>query len=403
MIRHICVLGLQGGVGNWKLPFPLSPMSQLHAVHLLPTRVMIINCTSPVVPKTSMTHAHRQSLAYLHSLSVPSFSSTTMLVVNSCMLLQCLCLCSGLAAGYLIMLWTTTILRQQQPNISVFYDHSPSPYQCSVNKSIAAIMQPANHIIRTTTPPQHCARWPFGRQMHYVEDILMGAMGGLITETLHHKPVSITGSQLNLQRQLLLDAAHQALCPAVNDWWGLTPRAQIRVEALKRQLQSRQRPVIAVHARGGDKAAELGEYVDPETGQYPMMEGLLRLSASHPGIHRSSPTCLIIGDDHKYAQSVRTMVQDTLNCGEVVMRVPREINASHDQRSFNAQPLAMRCLATEEYLIDIELMAWSNFLIANHRACADTIATFLRTCTFHHDFSSVLPGTGSPRFTLWAR
>lgn len=301
------------------------------------------------------------------------------------------------------MLWTSAILRQQRPHIAIYYDHSPSSYQCSANRSIRTILRPKGELIRIGQPPEGCVTWKFLDYVLSTQHFLMEELNGMISESLRKTHMSISSPKQGLQQHMLRDAMFEALCPVVMGWWHLLPDVQAQADALKRQLQSRHEPVIAIHARGGDKVTELGQYRDPITQQYPMADGMRRLLATHPGINGSAPSCIIFSDDYQYARVVRTMAEDIIKCGHVIMRAPTKEGVAYHARAFHHEPQQVRCEATKAYLLDIELMGWATYLVANHRANADTIATFLRKCKFHREFSTVFPGTGAPRFTLWGR
>eukprot|EP00878_Enallax_costatus_P032119 GHUV01035227.1.p1 GENE.GHUV01035227.1~~GHUV01035227.1.p1 ORF type:complete len:360 (+),score=66.45 GHUV01035227.1:351-1430(+) len=308
----------------------------------------------------------------------------------------------GVGASFNLLFWSAAILKQLQPNTQIYYDHSPSPYQCSSNKTVEAVLQPRNNIIKTSHPPLECVKWGFLASVGFSYGFLSRGLKSIITETLRQDQKPITNLQQALERHLVLNDMLQSMCPIVDDWWHLTPQLQQRADAIKQRLQSTERPVIAIHARGGDKTKELGKYIDPDTHKYPMAEGMRRLIVTHPGIQASAPSCLILSDDYGYAQSVKAMAQDILKCREFVMRIPDDQDAAYEIKSFQHMPQKDRCEATKEYLIDIELMGWATFLISNHRANADTIAAFLRKCRFYHDMSTIVPGTGASTYTFWA-
>eukprot|EP00878_Enallax_costatus_P025447 GHUV01027225.1.p1 GENE.GHUV01027225.1~~GHUV01027225.1.p1 ORF type:complete len:300 (+),score=43.47 GHUV01027225.1:981-1880(+) len=295
----------------------------------------------------------------------------------------------------------TAIMKQLRPSMQIYYDHSESPYQCSGSKSVESFLQPANRVILTSQPPDKCDTWDWKSLVPIGRGLLSSKLDSIISENglQDHKP--ITSFQQGLRRHLLLDDMFQSVCPIIDDWWHLTSDLQQQADAIKREAQSTERPVVAIHARGGDKIRELGKYIDPETNKYPMERGMRRLIATHPSIQVSPPTCLILSDDYQYAQTVKAMAQDILKCQHFIMRVPNDPTASYEIKVFRHMPEQIRCEAAKEYLIDIELMSWATYLIANHRANADSIAAFLRKCRFYHDMSTIVPGTGASAFTFW--
>lgn len=350
------------------------------------------------MPIVCSCYSSRGQLLCLYSRQLPS----SIVIIDSD-LKPLGAFCRGLGSSFNMVLWAAAILKQQRPDITLYYDHTKSPYQCSSAKTLEAVLRPGNRLLKTSEPPSDCVPQRFVRHAVATEELLMKSLGGLITETVHVDQPPITSFQQSVERRLLLDAMFQAICPIVMDFWHLAPELEARANVVKRQLQSKQRPVIAIHARGGDKKKELRKYVDPDTHQYPMLEGMQRLAATHPGIRLSGPVCLIFGDDNNYAQQVREMAETELNCSEIILRVPKADKHGYDKQEFKQLTQNLRCQATGDYLVDIELMGWSTLLVANHRANADTTATFLRKCKYFYDYSSTIPGTGAPHFTLWAR
>jgi hypothetical protein len=252
-----------------------------------------------------------------------------------------------------------------------------------------------------------------------------------------------------MQHTLLLDAALDALCPYVEDFFRLAPALQKKADSIKSQLAGLA-PVVTLHARGGDKESELGIFRD-EDGYYPMAPGMEALLAQHPGLRAVPPACIVLGDDADYARAVARQARSILRCSRMLVRAPRKAGAAHDTEQFNNKPLAARCAEAKSYLVrlgralvnvmggviltihgaacatpvsesaalllllfccsasaavllhqvDIDLLAWSTFTVANHRANADTLAMYVRKCRYHRDYRSAVPGAGGTHLNFW--
>lgn len=307
----------------------------------------------------------------------------------------------GIASSFNNLLMGATILQQLKPGTQIYYDHLPSYYQCSEDKSISAFLAPGSAYIKASPAPQECYIMDFHRLLEVVQHYLSDKWKpSLIWESYQiQMPDQVTAEQ-RLQRRLLLNSVFQALCPVVSDWWRLSPEIQDSIDRIKSQLQGRT-PVIAIHARGGDKASELGTYMDSRTKQYPMEKGMQRLVALHPAIQQPAPTCIILGDDYTYGQVVKGWAQNILGCKKLLMRTPSAVGAAYNYNKFKRSPLEQRCADTKRYVEDIELMAWADFLIGNHRANGDTLAVYVRKCKYFHDYFTAVPGTGAAFFNLW--
>lgn len=74
------------------------------------------------------------------------------------------------------------------------------------------------------------------------------------------------------------------------------------------------------------------------------------------------------------------------------MRAPEQGN--HIQEDFNVQPVAARCAATRDILVDFELMGWGSHMVGNPWSNADSVALLLRKCVHAQDDASFVDGSG---------
>jgi len=283
-------------------------------------------------------------------------------------------------------------------------------YQCFENRSITAFFEPGKECLRTDSAPPGCVAvgvydsWSMDAfTKEFGEALFFGHSSGV--RSRHDASSSSTNSSRALEymsHNLAHEASVEERCHTLRCWWNLTPELQALVTQARADISAlsgqrhRRRPMVAIQARGGDKAAEevlAGDVLDPKTHQYAMGYGMKRLKLAHPGLE--GPTCIIVGDaDGSYVSSLIHQANDILNCSSVVVRTGGKgpwglvghqglrpnatAGRGHHQSSFNGLPLEQRCNATKQFIVDLEVMGWADFLVSNEKSNVAEVAYLLR-------------------------
>ena len=268
-------------------------------------------------------------------------------------------------------------------------------------------MQPSEECVRRGSPPTGCKRLDFNTGAWWrpalTKDFWM--LASRVSEdrgdrqSLHTAFRTSMGNSSAefMSHNLAHEAIVEARCQIVRSWWNLTPEllgqvAQARsdINSLSRQHQ-RRNPIIAIQARGGDKRSEAGAHVlDPKTLQYAMEHGLKRLIKTHPGLEGA--TCIVVGDgDMSYTATLIGQARSILNCSSVIAReggkgpwvlmpeaLPPLGGRGHIQGQFNSMSLEERCSATKQFMVDLEVMGWADYLVTNEKSNVAEVAYLLR-------------------------
>jgi hypothetical protein len=191
------------------------------------------------------------------------------------------------------------------------------------------------------------------------------------------------------------------------------------------------RPPSALLAAWHAPAAPAGDKLANGTAEiaagyaYDFAAGARRLAAAHPA--SAGGTCVLLGDDASLLHTAAAAAKAALRCRALVSRLepgwapagrraarplpalplpspalPRRLlpwpaapcralsappsrcrrrrSYAHSQRSFNAQPLRNRCARTKKYLVDLEILARSDYSLGSVHSNVDLLAWHLRRC-----------------------
>lgn len=127
------------------------------------------------------------------------------------------------------------ILGQQQPDSTIYYDHSKSPHQWLIgaNQTLEAVRRPGDVLLNTLAPPSNCQRQKCGEHARASGRFISRNLGRLISEGRDRYQTHAISLQQKLKCLLLLDAMFQAICPIVVEFWQLAPDLQARSDAVK--------------------------------------------------------------------------------------------------------------------------------------------------------------------------
>lgn len=302
----------------------------------------------------------------------------------------------GLGSNLLSVWWATTFLKHVQPSTTFYYTNIGSYYQCWANSSAAAFFVPGGGALRVDAPPANCSsvrrHIPVEVTRYYLRVKNAAASAGPDADLGR---AGIGSSRV--QSPIMLETAVRARCSIVEDFWKLTPELQIQVDKAREDLAA-DHPIIAMHARGGDKTVRELWGVVLESGHYPMAPGMRVLAGRHPHLVQNA-TCVVVGDDAALSQMMADWANRIFNCGRLVMRGPQQ--GGHTQNSFNSMSLEDRCKATQRLLVDLEVMAFAHFFIGNQKSNLDALVQAIRRCKYYHAEDSMIAGTGAREFGIW--
>ena len=129
------------------------------------------------------------------------------------------------------------------------------------------------------------------------------------------------------------------------------------------------KPLVVLQVRGGDKlGTEAPSYIDVDTT-------LQRLSKQENA--PTNGTCVLLGDDWELSLNASKSAQRWLGCTVVNRLQP---GYTHFQGHFQVEPPAMRCFRARRLLVDIEIMAAADALVALMLSNVARIAVLLREC-----------------------
>ena len=292
--------------------------------------------------------------------------------------------------------WLITLAQAIYPGLSLYYNHATSPYQCSTNGSLDAFMIPAsNGVFKVGDPPPGCAHHTYhaGESEHFRTGIFPG-------HTLWndwHITEAGASPALVLRNKLYHQASIQAVCQTVQSFWNLSPELSLNISKTQKWLRKDRQLVIAIQARGGDKVIELQGHLDGSR-HYPMEAGMWKLSLNTE-LHGA--TCVIIGDELTYAEAISHAAKLILKCGRIVIRHHGMSRDGHRQAAFNSMPLEERCTATQNYIADLEILAWADYMIVNDRSNVAEVANYIRRCKYHHPRETAISGEAGNIMLPW--
>ena len=303
----------------------------------------------------------------------------------------------GLGSSMNGNLWLITLAQAIYPGLSLYYNHATSPYQCFTNGSLDAFMIPAsNGVFKAGTPPLGCMHNKYNP--FHSERFRTELFPGHTLWNDWHITEAEASPALVFRNKLYHQAAIQAVCQTVQSFWNLSPELSLNISKTQKWLRKDRQLVIAIQARGGDKVIELKGHLDGSR-HYPMEAGMRKLSLNTE-LHGA--TCVIIGDELTYAEAISHAAKLILKCGRVVIRHHGMSRYGHTQAAFNSKPLEERCTATQNYIADLEILAWADYMIVNDRSNVAEFANYIRRCKYHHPRETAISGETGGTMLLWS-
>jgi hypothetical protein len=142
------------------------------------------------------------------------------------------------------------------------------------------------------------------------------------------------------------------------------------------------KPLVVLQLRGGDKlGTEAPPYIDVDSP-------LQRLAGQ-----KNAPingTCVVLGDDWELSLNASQSAKHWLGCTVINRLQP---GYTHFQDRFQIESPASRCFRARRLLVDIEIMAAADALVALMLSNIARIAVLLRECR--------APGVGASSVADW--
>lgn len=288
--------------------------------------------------------------------------------------------------------WASALIAQKYPTSRIYYNHSPSFYQCLENSSISPFFHPDESFFPLFSAPiNNCINLGISDAVDITRMFLLSEFANKETDSnragIYEAP---------LMNEMLEKSLIQAKCQIVNRFWRLDSSIAEAVELFRVALFNQ--TVIAIHARGGDKYNELFGQVD-EHKYYRISNGMVNLISKFPNAENA--TCIIFSDDQNLGMHALALSQQYLKCNISISRFPQDSINGHNQDNFNAQPLSTRCNATKSLIVDIELMAFSTYFIGNPLSNLDNTVMGVRQCLYLQEENTAFDGSGRRKFGIW--
>ncbi len=102
-------------------------------------------------------------------------------------------------------------------------------------------------------------------------------------------------------------------------------------------------------------------------------------------------TCVLVGDDHKQLQEAERLAISQIGCQSYFVRTEGTGTtepSGHDQNAFNNLPQKVRCRATLQLLVDIEVLAHTDFFVGSWTSGLPGLIDMLRWNLYNKDRST---------------
>jgi hypothetical protein len=333
---------------------------------------------------------------------------------------------AGLGSNLNLIIWTTALLLQEQPNATIFLDERSTLAAC--RDGLDELMLPQQpkvlHVNRDKAPPG-CVVWStdaiegfvrgytgsHGHWAQYIGRTSRRWMFGGSSDVGFTHMVSLPGMPA-ASRQRHAQIWHgmwHALCPVMQRFWQFAPQLQQRRKALQQSLRGNSTaPIVAIHVRGGDKVAP-GTREVPEEFDYSFHKGMelvaqqlaVRGIASVPqqatqqGSQQQqqqkseTPICLLFGDDKQLMDDVGSQARRILNCSRLQQAPAAGSFTPWGDDNVN-------CGMVQTMLADMDTLAWADYSIGTMWSNFDSVAFYAAVCNYGRQQETYVDGSRNP-------
>ncbi|BDA44819.1 hypothetical protein COCOBI_06-2970 [Coccomyxa sp. Obi] len=164
--------------------------------------------------------------------------------------------------------------------------------------------------------------------------------------------------------------------------WKYRPWVQEFIDQQLEKLAQQKQPTVGFHIRGGDKIFEDKALKRATTTP---LDTVQTFAQTFPSIRGG--TCVMIGDEHAKVTEAAKAAERHLKC-KSFRSSPFWRKEGFSQDMHNKEGFDVKCAGTVKMLIDMELLAHSNYLVASDHSKWSRILQYLRYVLYEHDRSS---------------
>ncbi|KAK9901330.1 hypothetical protein WJX75_007057 [Coccomyxa subellipsoidea] len=202
--------------------------------------------------------------------------------------------------------------------------------------------------------------WSQGREA--VEGVACQRMGFQDIDELLHRHFSFSWNDVDAM------GAHKLWRP--QEW------VRARMDYKLRALATYPQPTMGFHIRGGDKGEEDVLKKRKTTEPADFIRAALR---AWPGLKVG--TCVLVGDDFDRMRETEQLARKHLGC-QIFRSVPYFRREGHVQYHFNVQGFEERCAGTADFLVDIELLARTDYATLTFNSGLAHLVDVLRVAVY---------------------
>lgn len=168
---------------------------------------------------------------------------------------------SGLGSNFNFIIWSTGLLLQQYPDVSVYLDASTAGNACSggLDELLTPTLPAVLHAPPGTPPPSGCETWSKERMLSYIDPFTSEQwvqwVGFDNDMAFLHQPAQLEMPlKARVRHKQIWDAMWSALCPVMHHFWKFPAKLQQHMESVKASLMDGDDsvPLVAIHTRGGE-------------------------------------------------------------------------------------------------------------------------------------------------------
>ncbi|CAL8469442.1 g8983 [Coccomyxa elongata] len=164
--------------------------------------------------------------------------------------------------------------------------------------------------------------------------------------------------------------------------WKYQPWVQEAIDKRLDKLADVTPPTIGFHVRGGDKLAE-DTMLNRQTTQ--VNDLIRKFTMTWPDV--KAGTCVMMGDDQARISAASKLAAKEIGC-KVFKGSPYYRKEGHLQDHFNQQSYEDKCSGTVQLLIDMELLAHTDYFIGSYNSRWPRVVQYLRYVLYDKDRST---------------
>ncbi|EIE21583.1 hypothetical protein COCSUDRAFT_66957 [Coccomyxa subellipsoidea C-169] len=164
--------------------------------------------------------------------------------------------------------------------------------------------------------------------------------------------------------------------------WKYRPWVQEFIDQQLEKLAEQKHPTMGFHIRGGDKVFE-DKFLKRATTT--PLDTVQTFAQTYPKVRGG--TCVVIGDEHAKVTEAAKAAERHLKC-KSFRSSPFWRKEGFSQDMHNKEGYDVKCGGTVKMLIDMELLAHSDYMVASDHSKWAKVLQYLRYVLYEHDRSS---------------